>query len=109
MAVTEYKIGSFTDVADRWGDRLWRFLNERHSVRQMTDASDEGRPAAEAIALRLHQQFGDLVRQDRVKQFTGFLIRQVMEARGYPHTRRGAKTRRNPVFNRASVYGQRRG
>lgn len=102
-----YDAGKFTDVASTWGNRLWEFLNEPIIVRSMTEASDNKRPAAEAIAPELFGRFGDDIIQDRVKQFTGFLIRQVMEQNGYSHTAYGQQTKENPVFVKASVYTSR--
>ena len=102
----DYEVGSFTDVAPAWANRLWAFLNEPRIVRQMVDSSESGRPAAEAIALHLFERFGDDVTRDRVKQFVGFLIRQVMERNGYVHTEYGKPTPANPVFTVASVYSR---
>ena len=102
-----YDAGTFTDIASVWGNQLWEFLNEGNIVRLMTDASDNKRPAAEAIASELFGRFGDGIRQDRVKQFTGFLIRQVMERNGYSHTAYGQQTKENPVFVKASTYSSR--
>lgn len=102
-----YGAGKFTDVASVWGKQLWEFLNEPIIMRSMTDASDDKRPAAEAIASELLERFGDDIKQDRVKQFIGFLIRQVMEQNGYSHTAYGQQTKDNPVFVKASVYSAR--
>jgi hypothetical protein len=102
-----YDAGKFTDVASIWGERLWEFLNEPIIIRSMTNASDEKRPAAEAIASELFDRFGTDITQDRVKQFIGFLIRQVMEQNGYSHTAYGQQTKDNPVFVKASVYSSR--
>jgi hypothetical protein len=100
----DYNAGPFTDIASVWGQQLWVFLNEPITIHAMTNASDDGRPAAEAIAPELYQRFGENIKQDRVKQFTGFLIRQVMERTGYKHISYGHKTKANPVFIKASVY-----
>lgn len=102
-----YDAGPFTDVAGIWGERLWAFLNEPSTSAAMIDASEVGRPAAEVIASALFRRFGDDIRQDRVKQFIGFLIRQVMERSGYKHTAYGQQTQDNPVFVKASVYSRR--
>lgn len=102
-----YDVGSFTDIASAWGNPLWEFLNEPDIVRSMTDASDNKRPAAEAIAFILFERFSDDIKQDRVKQFTGFLIRQVMEQNGYRHTAYGRRAKENPVFVSASAYSSR--
>ena len=102
-----YDAGKFTDIASVWGKRLWDFLNEPTIVHLMTNASDNNRPAAEAIASELFERFGDDIKQDRVKQFIGFLIRQVMEQNGYSHTAYGKQTKENPVFVKASTYSSR--
>ena len=102
-----YDAGKFTDIASVWGNQLWGFLNEATIVRSMIDASDNNRSAAEAIASELFERFGDDIRQDRVKQFTGFLIRQVMEQNGYSQTAYGQLTIENPDFVKASVYSSR--
>jgi hypothetical protein len=102
-----YNAGPFTDIASIWGNQLWEFLNEPMNMHSMADASDNKRPAAEAIAVELFRRFGDDIRQDRVKQFTGFLIRQVMEQNGYSHRAYGQQTKENPVFVTASVYSLR--
>ena len=54
-------------------------MNKPENVSLMTGASNEDRPAAEIVADHLFERFGDNVRENRVKQFTGFLIRQVMK------------------------------
>ncbi len=102
-----YDAGPFTDIASIWGQQLWAFLNEPNVINSMIEASANKRPAAEAIASELHQRFGDNIRQDRVKQFIGFLIRQVMERNGYKHTSYGQQTQDNPVFVKASLYSPR--
>jgi hypothetical protein len=107
LSENNYDAGPFTDVAAVWGERLWMFLNEPATIAAMTDASDNYTPAAESIASTLHARFGDGIRQDRVKQFTGFLIRQVMERNGYRHVAKGQQTRDNPVFFKASLYSRR--
>ncbi len=103
----QYGVGSFTDVAGQWGDALWSFLNEAQHVRLMIEVSEGGRPAAEGIADALYRRFGDPVRQDRVKQFMGALIRQVMERHGYVLEVSGVTLRPNPVFTQASRYVRR--
>ena len=95
----------FNDVARKWGARLWSFLNEEDSVGRMIQASDDEEPAAKAIAAELYRRFGDDVKQDRVKQYTGLLIRRVMEVNGYQHLSKNRPCGDNPVFSVASLYG----
>ncbi len=102
-----YDVGPFTDVASAWGEQLWTFLNEPSAKASMINASDSSKPAAEGVSFALLQRFGDGIKQNRVKQFIGFLIRQVMERNGYRHTSYGQHTKANPVFVTASVYSRR--
>jgi hypothetical protein len=88
-----YDTGPFTDVASTWGEQLWAFLNDPSVIASMINASDIGSPAAESVATALIHQFGDSIKRDRVKQFIGFLIRQVMERNGYKHTSYGHHTK----------------
>lgn len=97
----------FNDVAPRWGERLWSFLNEEDNVARMMQASGARRPAAEAIADELYLRFGNDVTHDRVKQYTGLLIRAAMEANGYVHDRYHCTCKPNPVFKVASCYVRR--
>jgi hypothetical protein len=102
-----YDVRNFTDVASVWGDRLWAFLNEPASVVTMTDASDRGLTAAESVGAALLDRFGEEMRQHRVKQFIGYLIRQVMEHNGYQHVADHQATPNNPLFVTASRYSRR--
>jgi len=106
MTMMSYNAGPFTRVASEWGDRLWSFLNEPEIVYRMKEASDREEPAAGAIGQRLHEAFGDPIKEDRIKQFIGYLIRQVMEDNGYTHHSYGHKTPCNPVFKNASLYAK---
>jgi hypothetical protein len=103
MTHRDYHIGSFTDVDDRWGSQLWELLNEPETIRTMTRASDEGQTAAEAIAQLLVDRLGMQRNQNRVKQFTGHLIKQVMERRGYRHVG-DRRCTLNPLFTSAARY-----
>ncbi|MGD0035825.1 MAG: hypothetical protein ABSC53_00850 [Bacteroidota bacterium] len=99
-----YNTGPFTDVEPVWGSQLWTLLTQTHIVQKMIAASENNRPAAESIANDILQAFGETVRADRVKQFTGYLIRQVLELNGYNHKSYGNETPNNAVFTKASKY-----
>ena len=102
-----WEIPILGDVYHIWGARLWSFLNENDNVAAMVRASDKEEPAAKAIASELYRRFGDDVRRDRVKQFTGRLIKRVMKANGYTWLSRGHSCGDNPVFSVASRYVRR--
>ena len=99
-----YQVRSFTDVDLHWGITLWTFLNAEQIVRRMADASDDGRTAVEDIADDLYERFGEAVARPRVKQFIGFLVRQVMERNGYRHRSYGHRIGQNSVFSSGSRY-----
>jgi len=85
-------------------DDLIEFLSEPLNVQAMADATDEGRPAAEAVADRLIEEFGAVVREDAQKQRIGKFIRRVLEDEGFEWDRAGVPTPGNSLFTAASVY-----
>ncbi len=102
---SEYRIFPFfDDVAPEWGPRLWPFLNQPGTVRAMSEASDAGRPAAEAITTQLLGAFGHDVAKDRVKKYTGLLIRRVMERHGYLRDKHGVPCDDTRIYSLASTY-----
>jgi len=95
----------FTDLADtKLGRDLWQFLNERDHVLRMETASELSRPAVEAVATRLVAEFGDDVRDHRVKRMIGHMARQVMEHRGFVLDAQNVRVRTGDLFTRASRY-----
>ncbi len=106
----EYLIFSlFNDVGFVWGPRLWPLLNQPANIRRMAVASDAGRPAAEAVTAQLLDAFGADATQDRVKQYTGLLIRKVMEQHGFRWAKHGVQCQDTRVFSFASTYIRRSG
>ena len=100
----KYKTGIFTDIDKSLRDKLWLFLNEPNIVTKMMSHTDKGRPAAEGIATDLLSYFGSTIENDRTKQFIGYLIRQIMEINDYSFQDHDIKTKRNPLFSKASIY-----
>lgn len=98
------RLPMFNDVREEWEGKLLPFLARTKIVSRMTDAANAGRPPAEVIAADLLSEFGEKVKRDRVKQFTGLLIRFVMEKHGFRVATRGRTCRPNPVFTVASTY-----
>lgn len=69
--------------ADSDGGAIWAFLNEIENVVRMETATYLRRPAAEALSPSLLERFGEPIRENRVKQMIGHMVRQVLEAKGY--------------------------
>lgn len=95
----------FTDLAEtELGLELWRFLNDRDNILRMQTASELKRAAVAAAATRLVEQFGDAVRQPRVKQMIGHMTKQVMEHNGFGPDTHNVRVRVGGLFSRGSRY-----
>ncbi|WP_149472455.1 hypothetical protein [Roseomonas genomospecies 6] len=83
-AIVPFDAGPFRELASSpLGEGLWSLLNGHDALIRMETATYLGRPAVEPLSPELLQRFGDAVRQDRVKQMIGRMVRQILEARGY--------------------------
>lgn len=103
--MTPYNAGHFADVAQTdLGKQVWSWLNEHDNVIRMETASELGRPAVEPLATRLVAHFGQPVREDRIKQMIGHMVRQLLEARGFSLHGQGVKVRLGDLFSVASKY-----
>ena len=101
-----YQAQSFKDVFDSLlGQEIWKYLNSEDAKIRMELTSDLGHPAAEGIGDILLKKLGEEVKQDRVKQATGHMIKHVMEQYGYELVQRSVKCRKKTeVFVYASRY-----
>lgn len=112
MTIPAFNPRSYTDISARPESiSLWEFLNRANSKTKMMTASDLGRPALEAVADDLLDEFGDQFiesypHRDRFKQMAGAMTRQVMEASGYVWVRDNVPLSGAP-FSRASKYRHR--
>lgn len=112
MTIPPFNPRSYTDISERPESiRLWSFLNRENSKTKMMTASDLGRPALEAVAGDLLDEFGDQFaanypHRDRFKQMAGAMTRQVMEAARYVWVRDNVPLSGAP-FSRASKYRHR--
>jgi hypothetical protein len=76
--------GSYRGAADDDTLRaIQAYIDSDDAFIRMETASDLVKPAAEAISAQLAKRFGDIARENRVKQFVGWYIRKVMEGRGF--------------------------
>lgn len=109
MTIPTFNPRSYTDISGRPESiKLWEFLNLKDSKTKMITASDLGRPALEAVADDLLDEFGeqfteDYPYRDRFKQMAGAMTKQVMEASGYVWVRDNVPLSGAP-FSRASKY-----
>ena len=82
--IAPFDAGTFRELAGSpLGEGLWTFLNDHDTLVRMETATDLERPAVEPLSPELLRRFGDGVRQDRVKQMIGRMVRQILEGRGY--------------------------
>jgi len=104
--MNNYNKGTFQNTYDGGnGDAIWEFLNSERAVTMMETATYLYRPAVEPLSNELEQRFGSVVREDRVKQMIGHMVRQIVEARGYRVDRNNVKIRREDnIFKRGTRY-----
>ena len=101
----DFDAGSFSDIANSpTGQLLWEYLNTPEAIACLETTTYLKRPALEGLQPRLLEEFGDAVRGDRLKQATGRMVRQIMEARGYQLDQMGVRTRVGDLFTSAARY-----
>ena len=102
----KYNPGRFASTYEAEnGRKIWEFLNEPESIIRMETATYLFRPAAEPLSPFLVSQFGDAIKEDRMKQMTGHMIRQVLESRGYRVDRSNVRINRaGNIFVSATRY-----
>ncbi len=104
-----YKPANFLDVYGKkgstFGRRLWKFLCKPDNIIRLETASELGRPAVEGLVPLLEEKFKKQMQNDRVRQMTGHMIRQIMEQGcGFILTHQNNKVRTGTLFSRASKY-----
>ncbi len=102
--MTDYDPGRFSDVSDTpIGKKLWVFLNKRETVASLEVASDLGKPAVCGIENALLKEFGEDILEDRIKQLTGHMVKQIMERQGYVMEQNNVSIRSVP-FTKGTRY-----
>ncbi len=99
--------GSFSDLADTpMGVDLWSLMTSPESLIRLETATYLGRPAIEAPQPQLLEAFGEVIRENRWKQVTGAMARQVMEYLGYKFVRSGVKIKVKDLFSTGATYSK---
>ncbi len=100
-----YNPNSFKDIAEtELGGKIWDFLNTKDSIIRLEIATRLSHPAVEGVDEELFERFGDKVRDDRIKQTIGHMIRQIMEYYGYNIDQQNVACRFSKIFSRGSRY-----
>ncbi|MCK4295291.1 MAG: hypothetical protein KAX28_01375 [Candidatus Marinimicrobia bacterium] len=100
-----YKAQQFSNVANtKLGNDIWNFLNQKENIIRMETASELRHPALESVAGRLLKKFGEAIKNDRIKQMTGHMVRQIMESKGFHLDAQNVKVRFGGLFTKASRY-----
>lgn len=103
-----YDPKGFKDIFDTdLGQKIWDYLNLEKAWERLELTTQLGHPAAEGIGDKLLEQFGEVVKEDRVKQAIGHMIRHIMKLHGYTLMQKGVRCRKKTeVFTFASRYGK---
>jgi len=103
--MSDYISNQFSNLYNTpFGREIWDFLNEHDNIIRMETASNLLRPAVEPLSKLLVKRFGSKIREDRVKQMIGHMVRQIMEDRNYKIVSNNIKIRFGDLFTRASKY-----
>lgn len=101
----KWDAGRFSDIAaTELGQKVWAFLNEQETIIKLETATKLRHPAVEAIDADLLSRFGEEIREDRFKQATGAMVRQIMERRGYHIDQSNVVIRNDVLFTRGTRY-----
>ena len=102
---SEFKPGSFANIAPETRRQYWEWMWRDESVYRMEAASDLNKVAVEPLQDGLLVEFPeDEVRSGRFKQMIGAMARQVLESRGYRWVRSGYKVGTGDLFSVGSKY-----
>jgi hypothetical protein len=98
--------GSYKGAAeDNTLRAIQAYIDSDDAFIRLETACELVKPAAEALSAQLAKRFGDIVRENRVKQFIGWYIRKVMEGRGFSLDQQNCKVcSPNNIFTRGARY-----
>ena len=99
-----YNPGKFASLyASEIGQRLQDFLNRPENITRLETASELSKPAVEGIGEQLLEKFGDDVRENRVKQMIGRMVRKILKRHSWVRDRKGVAVQSAP-FTVATRY-----
>ena len=84
------------------GEKVWTILADHDWQVEMVCLSKHGLPAAQAVGAEIETKVGDL--DDTEKQHVGRWIREVMAAKGWKVSSKGARVAPGNFFSRAAIY-----
>ena len=100
----EYKPKIFILLAEsNLGKQLWEFLIKPDNIIRMETATELKKPAVKALTTHLLSRFGKQVKEMRVKQMIGHMVKQIMDAKGFEVDQRDVLVN-DGLFNKASRY-----
>jgi hypothetical protein len=106
----DFDAGSFSDVDSDFADDLWNFLNAKESLIRFDTATFLRRPALQALQLQLLETFAPKrIKEDRIKQMMGRMVRQIMERNGYRLEQTNVRITDGLLFSSAARYTRDRG
>lgn len=100
----EYDPWKFIKLAEsNLGKQLWFFLIEHDNIIRMITATELKKPAVKALTNHLLERFGEQVKEMRVKQMIGHMVKQIMIANEFEIDKRNVLVN-DGLFNKASRY-----
>jgi len=91
-------------VSSSLAEELWQFLHEPEIKQRLFFACEFHMPALRAVVEKLEARFGPALEPDRVRQFVGAMIREVLRPYGISPEAHGIKILRGKRFKSATRY-----
>ena len=109
MKTANYEPKGFGDIFNTTlGQQIWDYLNSEDVWIRLELTTELGHPAVEGIGDKLLVKFGEKVKEDRMKQAIGHMVRAIMEFHGYDLDKKGVRCRKKTeVFVFAAKYKKR--
>ena len=103
----EFDASYFGDVGrTKLADQLWQSLNAEESLIRLIVASELRHTALDGVVLSLERKFGKALRDSRVRQMVGAMIKQVLAPHGWHVAEKTIKVRFGEYFTVAARYEQ---
>jgi hypothetical protein len=109
MKTVNYEPKGFGDIFNTpLGQQIWDYLNTDDIWVRLELTTQLGHPAVEGIGDKLLEKFGAKVKEDRMKQAIGHMVRAIMESHDYDLDKKGIRCRKKTeVFVFAAKYKKR--
>ena len=91
-------------AAVRRGPEILKLLLSDDARKALKGAAGRGEPPVTAVSDMLFSRFGEDMSFTPVRQFTGLVVRAILEEEGFRVAEIGVRISRDPIFRTGAVY-----